>query len=90
MKTINLAIIASSILLLVCSVAHADELRSNINHQNISKRPYQEVLSESAYNKKDNWEGATLIDDDAEGETAGSEGIKRININNLGKRPYME
>lgn len=92
MKKLNLVIVLSSALILASGFVQADELRKNSNNQNLSKRPYQEVLPDSAYNKQENWEGATLISDDAPTESgeSGADSIRKININMLGKRPYMD
>ncbi len=87
MKTLNLVAVVSSVLLLGASVAQADVgYNKEVHNQNFaSKRPYQQVLPESAYNKADKWEGATLIS-----ESKSDKGIKQINLNMLGKRAYME
>lgn len=91
MKTFKLAAIISSVLLLGASVAQADvSYNKEVHNQNFSaKRPYQQVLPESAYNKADQWEGATLSANDAQAD-AGEQSIKKINLNMLGKRAYME
>lgn len=87
MRTLNLVAVVSSVLLLSASVAQADvNYSKEVHNQNFaSKRPYQQVLPESAYNKADKWEGATLVS-----ESESDKGIKQINLNMLGKRAYME
>jgi hypothetical protein len=52
----------------------------------LSKRPYQQAPADPALNKKENFEGATLIDESA--ETDGKH--KQMRLNMLGKRPYVE
>ncbi len=91
MKTLNLAVIVSTLVILASGFAHGDDGKHNIGHQNLSKRPYHEVLPESAYDKQEQWEGATLIDDNVKsrGSASNMDAIKKININMLGKRPYM-
>ena len=91
MKTLNLVVVVSSVLLLGTSLAQADVSYSkDVHNQNFaSKRPYQQALPESAYNKAGKWEGATLTGNNVQAE-AGEQGIKKINLNMLGKRAYME
>lgn len=80
----NLSI--SLALILVCHGAHAagNEVNS-INHQNLSKRPYQKAAAESE-KSKDHFEGATMIDEAAEADKK----FHTIRLNMLGKRPYVE
>lgn len=83
MKTKNLITLLATGVLLVAGSATAEEDYSHINKQNLSKRPYQQpVLAD----KKDNFEGATLINDNEEAEGK----HKQMRLNMLGKRPYFE
>ena len=97
MRVLNLVVVVSSAVLLLSGVAYADSgLKHNIhnvhnvhnvhNQSFISKRPYQQVPAESAYSKKENFEGATLIDENAETDRI----HKPMRLHMLGKRPYME
>lgn len=92
MRNSNLTVVVATLGILASGFAHGEDGKKNIGNQNFSKRPYHEVLPESAYNKADQWEGATLIADDATTKTGvrSVDGIKKINLNMLGKRPYME
>ncbi|MDO9150157.1 MAG: hypothetical protein Q7U33_02125 [Methylotenera sp.] len=67
MKALNLVAIVSSAVLLVAGAAHAESnYKSNAHNQNfISKRPYQQVVTKSDQKKDQQWEGATLIEDEA-------------------------
>lgn len=91
MSVLNLVVVVSSAVLLLSGVAYADSgLKHNVhnvhNQSFISKRPYQQVPAESAYSKKENFEGATLIDENAETDRI----HKPMRLHMLGKRPYME
>ena len=72
--------------MLVIGGAHAanNEL-NNINNQNLSKRPYQQMPVESKKDK-DHFEGAAMIDEAAESDKK----FHTIRLNMLSKRPYME
>lgn len=85
MKTKFLMTLLSSAMLFAVSTVNADEDYTQINKQNLSKRPYQHVPANAA-NKKDNFEGATLIKEDAQEDTK----HKQMRLNMLGKRPYFE
>ena len=85
MKSKYLITLLSTAILLGASAAHADEDYTHINKQNLSKRPYQHVPADAA-NKKDGFEGATLINENAEVEAK----HKQMRLNMLGKRPYLE
>ncbi|PPC83381.1 MAG: hypothetical protein CTY38_04460 [Methylotenera sp.] len=85
MKTKYLMTLLSSAMLFAVSAVNADEDYTQINKQNLSKRPYQHVPANAA-NKKDNFEGATLIKEDAQEDTK----HKQMRLNMLGKRPYFE
>lgn len=84
MKSKNLITLLSAGMLLVAASAYADaDVKYNINQQNLSKRPYQQAPVES---KKDNFEGATLINEQAEEDKK----HKPMRLHMLGKRPYAE
>lgn len=87
MKTLNLVVIVSAAILLASGLAHATD-KDNVNNQNLSKRPYQQLPDESAYNKGENWEGATLVKERSANE--GPTEYQKLRINMLGKQPYME
>jgi hypothetical protein len=88
MKTLNLAVILSTAIFLTSGLAQAKD-KSDINNQNLSKRPYQEVIKDSANNKADDWEGATLERKESKAE-AGPTEYQKLRINMLGKQPYLE
>jgi hypothetical protein len=84
MKNTSLIAVLSAGLLLAAGspFAHAGD-QYNMTDQNLSKRPYQAVPAES---KKDNFEGATLINENAEEDQK----HKPMRLHMLGKRPYAE
>lgn len=85
MKTL-VTFLSASAMILASGVVYADnQERNTINHQNLSKRPYQQVPVESQA-KKDQFEGATLINEAAESDKK----HQPIRLHMLGKRPYME
>lgn len=90
MKASRIAVALSAALVLASGLAQAESEYKN-SHQNnfTSKRPYSQPLPESAYQKDDQWEGATLInkEDGAAGEPTRHQ---QLRINMLGKQPYME
>lgn len=88
MKTLNLAVIVSAAIFVASGLAHAAD-KDNASNQNLSKRPYQQLPDESAYNKGDNWEGATLMKERSSPES-GPTKYQQLRINMLGKQPYME
>jgi hypothetical protein len=94
MKSVNLAVIVTSVMLLVPGVAFADPFDKNLNNQSFSKRPYHAAPQENAYKADDKWEGTTLRDSDTVEESAAasktSSTIKQLRLNSLGKRPYMD
>ncbi len=87
MKTLNLVVIVSAAILLASGLAQAND-KGNTNNQNLSKRPYEQLPDESAYNKGDNWEGSTLVKERSANE--GPTEYQKLRINMLGKQPYME
>jgi hypothetical protein len=84
----NLAVILSTAIFLTSGLAQAKD-KSDINNQNLSKRPYQEIPEDSANKKADGWEGATLQKKESKAE-AGPTEYQKLRINMLGKQPYME
>lgn len=87
MKTWNIAVIVSAAILLASGLAHATD-KDNVNNQNLSKRPYQQLPDESAYNKGDSWEGSTLVKERSAAD--GPTEYQKLRINMLGKQPYLE
>ena len=76
-------------LLLTAGVAQAgDDKANNVIDQNLSKRPYQ-APNEPAANKADNWDGATLVKEQAEEAKTGPTNYQQLRIRMLGQRPYM-
>lgn len=90
MKASKIVVALSATLLLASGLAQA-ESEYKQSHQNnfTSKRPYSQPLPDSAYQKDDQWEGATLInkEDRAAGQPTRQQ---QMRINMLGKQPYME
>lgn len=84
MKSKFLVTLMSAATLLAAGAAFAEDDYKHINKQNLSKRPYQQAPAEAA-SKKDNFEGATLINESAEDGKH-----KQMRLNMLGKRPYAE
>jgi hypothetical protein len=76
--------IAASIAL-ISSAAFAGDEQQYTTHQNLSKRPYHQPVDNQAKNK-DNFEGATLINEQAEINKK----HQPMNLHNLGKRPFSE
>ena len=84
MKTKNLIAVLSAGILLAAASVYANEnkdVKSNINNQNLSKRPYSQAPIES---KKDNFEGATLINEQVEEDAK----HKPMRLHMLGRQPY--
>lgn len=84
MKIRNLITVLSAGMLLAVANVYADENKDakyNINHQNLSKRPYSQAPTES---KKDNFEGATLINEQVAEDTK----HKPMRLHMLGRQPY--
>lgn len=88
MKKLQLAVTIAAALLLATGVAQAND-KNHVGNQNLSKRPYHQLPDESAYNKGNDWEGATLVKEQDRAE-AGPTQYQRLRINMLGKQPYME
>ena len=91
MKSLNLAVILSTVALLISGAAFAeDTYKKNVHNQNfMSKRPYAQPLADGAYEKNNEFEGATLIlGDIEENESALNKNIQLQRIYQLSKRPY--
>lgn len=89
MKALNLVAVVSSAVLLVAGTAHAEETFKNHAHnQNfIAKRPYQQVVANSAQQQDQQWEGATLIANPAQ-DDASANSRHTLRLNMLSKRAY--
>lgn len=95
MKSTNLAVIVSSVMLLVSGYALAESAyNKNFSSQNLSKRPYQAAPQDKVYGADDQWEGTTLRADEAIDESGAvsknTSTLKQLRLNSLGKRPHME
>ena len=90
MKSLNLAVIVSTVALMVSGLASAqDAFDKNVHNQNFSKRPYAQPLPESAYQKANEFEGATLVRGEvSEDGNAIDSKQEAQRLNNLSKRPY--
>jgi len=90
MKTMNLAVMVSAVVLLLSGLANAeDAYNKNVHNQNFSKRAYAQPLPESAYQKADGFEGATLVRGEvSEDGNAVDQKQHAQRLNNLSKRPY--
>lgn len=92
MKSTKLAIILSTVMLSVSSLAQAD-VKDRLNLQFMSKRAYHAPVENSKTNSADApWEGATyrpavLSEDAAEGKNLHN--LNQLKINSLSKRPFM-
>lgn len=87
MKTLNLAVLVSAVTLLISGLASAETSSKNIQHQNFAKRPYHQPVENQ---KPSDFEGATLVKEDA---PIGKDNVskhKPLRINMLGQRPYVE
>lgn len=89
MKALNLVAVVSSAILLVAGAAHAEETFKNHAHnQNfIAKRPYQQVVANSAQQQDQQWEGATLIASPAN-DDVNANNRNTLRLNMLSKRAY--
>lgn len=91
MKSLNLAVVVSSAILMVSGAVHAeDAYKQSVHNQNMmSKRPYAQPLPESAYQKSNEFEGATLIRGEGEADESALGKNKQVQrLNQLSKRPY--
>jgi hypothetical protein len=85
MKTLNLTVAVSSLILLTAGAAQAAGSHQN---QFMAKRPYQATLENTAQQKDTQWEGATLIKDEASVNEVALEKRNILRVNMLSKRPY--
>lgn len=90
MKNLNLVVIVSTAVLMLSGVASAgDTYTKNTHKQNLSKRPYHQPLPDSAYQKVDEFEGATLVRAElSDDERAANKNRQLMRMNQLSKRPY--
>jgi len=90
MKSLNLAVIVSAVALMVSGLASAeDAFNKNVHNQNLSKRPYAQPLPESAYQKANEFEGATLVRGEVNEDGSATDHKQQAQrLNNLSKRPY--
>jgi hypothetical protein len=86
MKTLNLTAILASIAFALSSAAYADSnTKATNNQQNLGRQPYQQVPAKDQ-SKTENFEGATLIEQDAESAKTN----KTLQLHRFDRRPYME
>ncbi len=90
MKSLNLAVIVSTVALMLAGAAQAEETYTkNVHNQNLSKRPYHQPLPDSAYQKSNEFEGATLVRGEvSEEQAAVNKNQQVMRLNQLSKRPY--
>ena len=89
MKSLNLAVIVSTVALMLSGAASAEDTYKNVHNQNLSKRPYHQPLPDSAYQKGNEFEGATLVRDELSAEEVAVKKNQQVmRINQLSKRPY--
>jgi len=81
MKSIKLALIVCSTLMVAATGAIAQT--NSHNHNFASKRPYHQPLPASVYENKKDFEGATLVAEDA-----ASSKNKTFRMHMLSKRAY--
>jgi hypothetical protein len=88
MKTLNIAAIVTSTLLLVAGAAYAEEsVKHNAhNHQWMSKRPYQQTIANKSQDQQ--WEGATYIADGSMTSESHLKNQQAFRLHNLGKRTF--
>lgn len=86
MKTLSIAAILTSALLLTAGAAYADNSeKHNINQQNLSRQPYKQTPAKDQ-TKAEGFEGATLINESAEAEKKS----RNLQLHRFDRRPYME
>ena len=90
MKSLNLAVIVSTVALMMAGAVQAEETYTkNVHNQNLSKRPYHQPLPDSAYQKANEFEGATLVRGElSEEQIAVNKNQQVMRLNQLSKRPY--
>ena len=86
MKTLNLTALLAAITLAISSTAYADSnSKATNNQQNLGRQPYQQVPAKD-HSKTENFEGATLIEQDTESAKTN----KTLQLHRFDRRPYME
>jgi hypothetical protein len=85
MKTLNLTAAVSSLILLTAGAAQAE---GSYQNQFMAKRPYQAAIENTAQQKDVQWEGATLINDEASMNESALEKHNILRVNMLSKRMY--
>ncbi len=87
MKLSQLLVVTfASVGLLASGAALAEKARSNQHF--ISKQPYHEIPAAEKYNAEDKWEGATLVDKEAQKDEVTKQ--PHLRLHSLGKRPFIE
>jgi len=91
MKSLKIAVILSAVILSVSGLAQADNTE-RLNHNFMSKRGYQAPVENNKSTKADaEFEGATLVPEDENSfESKNERNLKKLKINSLSRRPYME
>jgi hypothetical protein len=91
MKSKKLAIISTAAFFLSTSLAFAgDAHQQNLNTHHLSKRPYQDVPSNTVAKQKEGFDGATLVNEDGSAIKPEVSKHRQLRINMLGSRPYIE
>jgi len=85
MRSKILARLLSAMMALMAGAAFAADDYKYSNQLNLSKRPYNKPVDNQA-KQKDNFEGATLVDREAEIDKK----HESMRLHMLGKRPYAE
>ena len=90
MKTLNIAAIISTAVLLGAGSAHAEDAfnKNAFNHHFIAKRPYQQIVTNNSEKKDQQWEGATLIANPESIDEVNLNQQNKLRLNMLSKRPY--
>jgi hypothetical protein len=90
MKTLNIAAIISTAVLLGAGSAHAEDAfnKNAFNHHFIAKRPYQQIVTGNTERKDQQWEGATLIANPESVDEVNLNQQSKLRLNMLSKRPY--
>ena len=89
MKTFNLVAIVATVALIGSTAVYAKDAHNNMHVQNFSKRPYAQPLPKEAYQKAEQFEGATLVRGDLNEEGSVTEQKQQVQrLNNISRRPY--
>lgn len=94
MKSLNLAVVVSSVMLVASSAAFAEAVSNkNLSNQQFTgQRPYMVApVQDSTYSADDKWEGATLVtgvDADEAVANKGHAKHQQIRLNYLAKRAF--